>query len=404
VVTINGRDHYLGTYDSPESWEKYHRLVAEYLAVRRELPPPVAAEAPLTITELIARYWRFAKGYYVKGGKPTSETHAIKLALQFLRQLYGATPAAEFTPKGLKAVREAMVTHDITREVKVVDEATGAVTTVRKVVRKGMARKCINKLIGRLRRMFAWAVEEELLDASVHAALLRVKGLKRGKSAARETPRVRPVPDEHVQRILPLLPLTVRAMVEVQRLSGCRPQDVVQMRAADFDTTNRVWEYRPARHKTQHHNDEGNPDLDRIVYIGPLAQAILTPLLPENPEMHIFSPKRSESQRGALRREGRTSPVTPSQSARKPKGRAKAPLHDFYPVGSYRQAIRRACIRAGVPIWVPNQLRHSRLTDIRKRFGLEASRVCGGHREIGVTQIYAQQDRDLARQVMAEVG
>jgi hypothetical protein len=29
VVTVDGRDHYLGKYDSPESWEKYHRLIAE---------------------------------------------------------------------------------------------------------------------------------------------------------------------------------------------------------------------------------------------------------------------------------------------------------------------------------------------------------------------------------------
>jgi len=63
VVTLHGRDHYLGVFDSPESWEKYHRLVAEFLAARREPPPPVAADAPLTVTELIARYWRFAKGY-----------------------------------------------------------------------------------------------------------------------------------------------------------------------------------------------------------------------------------------------------------------------------------------------------------------------------------------------------
>jgi hypothetical protein len=31
VVTIAGKDHYLGEYDSSESWEKYHRLVAESL-------------------------------------------------------------------------------------------------------------------------------------------------------------------------------------------------------------------------------------------------------------------------------------------------------------------------------------------------------------------------------------
>ena len=42
VVTLDGKDHYLGQYDSPESWEKYHRLIADHLANRGQtvLPPP----------------------------------------------------------------------------------------------------------------------------------------------------------------------------------------------------------------------------------------------------------------------------------------------------------------------------------------------------------------------------
>src|SRR5207248_728808 len=114
--------------------------------------------------------------------------------------------------------------------------------------------------------------EEELVPVGVHAALLRVKGLKRGKSAARETPRVRPVPDAHVQKVLAVVPPTVRAMIEVQWLSGCRPQDVVQMRPCDLDTTGPVWEYRPRGHKGEHNNDDGTPDLDRVVYLGQKAQ------------------------------------------------------------------------------------------------------------------------------------
>lgn len=404
VVTINGRDHYLGAYDSPESWEAYHRLVAEHLADRREPPPPIPADAPLTVTELIARYWRFAKTYYVKDDKPTSEVHVIKLALRFVRRLYGATPAREFSPKKLKAVREAMIAHEITRKVKVTDGATGTVTWERRVVRKGLARKCINKLVGRVKRMFAWAVEEELLAVEVHAALVRVKGLKRGKSAARETPRVRPVPDEHVTAVLPLVPPLVRAMIQVQLLCGCRPQDVVQMRPADIDTTEAVWLYRPRRHKTEHHNDDGNPDLDRVIYLGPKSQEVLRPWLPTDPQAYVFAPRRSEELRNAGRKANRKSKMTPSQAARRPTGRAKAPLRSYYPVGSYRQAIRRACRRAGIAVWLPNQLRHSRLTEIRSRYGLEAARVVGGHREVGVTQIYAEQDRELARQVMGEVG
>jgi len=404
VVTIHGRDHYLGEYDSPESREKYHSLVAEFLAARREPPPPVPEDTPLNMTELIARYWRFAKSYYVKNGQATSEISAIKLALGFVRKLYGDLPATEFTPKKLKAVREAMVIHDVTCVVKITDTVTGKEKKVRKVVRHGMARKCVNKLIGRVKRMFAWAVEEELLPVDVHAALLRVKGLKRGKTTARETPRVRPVSLDHVEKVFTLVPKTVAAMIEVQRLTGCRPQDVVQMRPSDLDTSGPVWEYRPKRFKTEHHNEDANPDLDRIIYLGPKAQGILKPLLPANEVDYIFSPRKSESARIAELQANRKSPVTPSQAARIPKGRPKAPLRAYYPVGSYRQAIRRACLRAGIPVWVPNQLRHSRLTEIRSRYGLEASRVVGGHREVGVTQIYAEQDRGLARRVMAEVG
>jgi len=371
---------------------------------RREPPPPLPEDAPLTVTELIARYWKFAKSYYVKDGQPTSETHVIKMALRFVRTLYGNTPATDFSPKKLDAVRQTMITHEITREIKVVDEKTGDVQKVRKLIRTGMARKCINKLIGRVRRMFAWAVEQELLPVEVHAALLRVKGLKRGKSSARETARVRPVAEDHVAVVLPLVPAMVRVLIEVQRLCGCRPQDVVQMRPKDIDMSGLVWEYHPRRYKTEHHNDEGNPDLDRIVYLGPKSQEILRPWLPTDPEEYIFSPRRSEALRNTTRKENRKTKMTPSQAMREPKGRAKAPLRKHYPVGSYRQAIRRACVRAGIAIWLPNQLRHSRLTDIRKQYGLEASRVVGGHREVGVTQLYAEQDHDLARQVMTEVG
>ena len=38
VVRIDGKDSYLGKYNSPESREKYDRLIAEWLANGRHLP------------------------------------------------------------------------------------------------------------------------------------------------------------------------------------------------------------------------------------------------------------------------------------------------------------------------------------------------------------------------------
>ncbi len=87
-----------------------------------------------------------------------------------------------------------MITHDITRIVNVRDPVTGEIRKERKVIQNGLARRCINKLIARVRRMFAWAVEEELVPVAVHDALLRVAGLRRDKSAAREKARIQPCP------------------------------------------------------------------------------------------------------------------------------------------------------------------------------------------------------------------
>jgi integrase len=405
VVTINGKDHYLGIYDSPESWEKYHRLIAEWYSTRNL--PPVSLKAtppPLSIAELVLAYWNFAKTYYVKDGQPTSEQDTIRQALRFVRGLYGSTPAHEFSPKKLKAVRQAMAEHTITRKFKVFNPDTGEVQWREKVLHHGLSRRFINKQVSRIKRMFAWAVEEEQVPVEVHAALLRAKGLKKGKSIAREKPWIKPISATRVEEVLPHVPPAVKAMILVQRLCGGRPQDVVEMRVADIDTGGLVWEYRPRRYKTQHHNAEDYVDRERVVYLGPCAQAILKPFLTGTPEDYLFSPIRSEKARNALRQELRQSPVTPSQACRRPKRRERAPLREHYDVASYRRAIRRACLKIGIPIWHPNQLRHSRLTEIRKRFGLEASRVCGGHREVGVTQHYAEQDKSLAHEVMAEIG
>jgi hypothetical protein len=62
----------------------------------------------------------------------------------------------------LKAVRQAMIDHTITRKVKVTDPETGEVRQEERVLRKGLARRFINKQVGRIKRMFSWAVEEEL--------------------------------------------------------------------------------------------------------------------------------------------------------------------------------------------------------------------------------------------------
>jgi integrase len=414
IVTVpdglGGRhDVLLGPYGSETSRDEYNRVLAEWKANGRRWnqQPGEGSGSDLTVVELTAAYWRHVQSYYVKDGRPTSEQDTIVHALRFVKRLYGTTPANAFGPLALKTVRQAMIDHPITRTVKVKDPATGEAREEVRLLRQGLARRFINKQVGRIKRMFAWAVEEELLPAAVYQALACVKGLKKGKSAAREKARVKPVAEEWIEATLPVLPAVVRTMVEVQRLSGCRPQDVVQMRAIDIDMSAPVWEYRPSRYKTEHHNEDDDPDRERIVFLGPRAQALLKPYLTLNVTDYLFSPKRSEAERSHERREKRKTPLWPSHIAHQATKKAKRPrpaIRDRYDVDSYRRAIRRACLKAGVPVWFPLQLRHTRGTEIRKRYGLEASQAVLGHSEVGVTQVYAESNQDAARRVMLEVG
>jgi integrase len=374
VVTLDGHDCYLGRFGAAESRAEYDRLVAEWLANGRRLPGADDGVPNLTLDELMLAYWRHVEGYYVKEGRPTSEPDTIRQALRFLRADYGPTPARAFGPRALKAVRQAMIEH-------------------------GWSRSYINKQVNRIRRLFAWATENELVPVDVHRSLMTVAGLLQGRSEAREKPPVGPVPDELVERTLPALSPTVATMVRVQRLSGMRPQEVVLMQAAELDRSDPAcWVYTPRRHKSEHH---GRP---RRIFLGPRVQELLRPYLEQVPGGYLFSPRRAEEQRRAERRARRKSPLTPSQLARRPRAEPKRAPGDCYDDGSYRKAIRRACVRLGLAIWFPHQLRHSAASVIRRRYGLEASQAVLGHADLGTTQVYAEADQGRARRVMAEIG
>jgi integrase len=250
VVTLDGRDYYLGVYGSATSRAEYDRRIKEWLAAGRRLARagPAGAASDLTVSELILAYVKFVDGYYVKNGRPTKEAANVRLALRPLRHLYGQTPAAEFGPLALKAVRRAMVEADICRLE-------------------------VNRRTGRIVRAFKWAVENELVPPSVHQALKAVAWLRKGRTEARESPPVKPVPEPFVDAVRPHVPRQVWAMVELQRLTGMRPGEVVTMRTCDLDISGRVWVYTPGSHKTEHH------DKPRTVYLGPRAQEVLRPWL-----------------------------------------------------------------------------------------------------------------------------
>jgi integrase len=413
VVTINGRDLYLGAHGSAESRNAYDRAIAEWLAAGRVNTPaatPVpspsavirgpepAATATVTIgctvDELLLAFLDHARTYYRRAdGTPTSEYDNFRDAVRPLQRLYGPTPAAAFGPLALKAVRQEMV-------------------------KLGWARTYVNKHVGRVKRVFRHATENEMVPPATYQGLQAVAGLRAGRSDARETAPVLPVDEAVVAATLPHLSRQVRAMVELQLLTGMRPGEVTRVRPADLDRTGKLWLYRPSQHKTAHHGHA------RTIYLGPKAQAVVAPfLVGRPPERPLFSPADAVAERRAAAAARRTTPrscgnVAGSNRKRTPR---RVP-GETYSVESYHQAVRNACKRADrlaretagpeaakaggrlVPLWHPNQLRHSAATRLRKEFGLEAAQVILGHKTLLVTQVYAEKNVAAAQRVMADVG
>jgi integrase len=368
VVTIGGRDYYLGTYNSAKSRAEYDRLISEWLANGRQL----AAIQAATVNELMVGYIRHVDSYYVKDGSPTSEAGLIRLSLRVLKNLYGHTIAKDFGPLALKTLRQAYID-------------------------SGLCRSEVNRRTRHVVQFFKWAVENEFIPASVHHGLRAVSSLRKGRTNVRETEPIKPVPDAHVDAILPHVSRQVSAMITLQRLTGMRPGEVTIMRTIDLDRRGSIWEYIPGRHKTEHHNK------DRQIFLGPKAQEILRSWLRPDVEEYLFSPKEAEAERLAGMRLRRKTPVQPFQRDRRKLGRARS-FADFYTVRAYYTAIRRGCLKAGVPPWGANRLRHNAATRLRREFGLDVARVILGHSSPAVTEIYAEVDREKAIAVMERVG
>jgi len=395
VVRIDGVDHYLGPYGSDQSHELYERTIAEWRAKRQSqvngTSHAISSGRPtgnLTVEQVLGLYWRFAKGHYVKDGVPTGELENVKHALRPVRKMYASLPVRDFGPLCLKALQ-------------------------RRMIEDGLCRSVINSRIGKIKRVFRWAVSEQLCSPVVLQGLQAVMGLQRGRTDARESRPVEPVDDDTVAATLPLLSPVVRDMVEIQHLTGCRPGEVCNLRPCDVDRSGPVWVYRPGSHKMQHRGRQ------RSIFIGPRAQKILQPYLLRDADSYCFSPADSQQRRHREMRENRRSKVQPSQRDRS-KSRPQLKPGTRYLKDAYARAIRRACDRAFAPPdsldkderakwrkehrWSPNRLRHAAATTIRQQFGLEAAQVVLGHSRADVTQVYAERDNSLAARIMGQVG
>ena len=345
------------------------------------------------IAGIAKAYQEFAATYYRNAaGQATHQVYRVKWVLEYFVAEYATMEAEEFGPLALKEFRQSLIEKELSRGV-------------------------INEMVATVKRMFKWAVSEQLISAVVYQGLQAVDGLKRGRSLAKEMEPVTAIAPSHVYAVLPYASEVVADMIQVQILTGMRSGELTAMRTCDIETSGRIWHYCV----TDEHNKTAHYGHKRVVSIGPKAQKIVQPYMKRDLTAYMFSPKEAEAQTRAKRSEARKTP--PSYGNGPGTNRKDDPTRrpgERYDTKSYRKAVTYAIKAANrarkteaeelgkepdlVPEWTPHQLRHTALTRARKEFGLEASSTFGGHRNMNVTEIYAEKNMALADRVAARLG
>ena len=328
----HGKTHerYFGEYGTDEAATAYRRFAAEWAAGSYEArPAPPGAGA--TVAGLVGRWLDHCERYYVKDGVQTSEVKYALAAARVLNDLYGDTLAAEFTPGAFRACREVWVG-------------------------RGLSRTTCNSYATRVVRCFRWGAAQSIVPAAVHDALKRVEHLAAGRTSAPDRERRKPVHDRDISVTLahlasrdPARAGHLAAMIQLQRLTGMRPGEVCAIRPGDLDTAGDVWRYEVGRGNKNRHR--GRP---QVYYLGPKAVAVLA--------SHL---------------------------------RATAPGARVFPIapGPYRVAVKEACVRAGVVLWTPHQLRHALATEVAERFRtLEHAAAAIGDTEATAAAVYVHLD------------
>jgi|GEM_PF-338716 len=337
VVFNGGKPIYLGKYELDSTQEAYHRLIAEWKA--NGCKPP-SAPPDITVVELVDRFVSHAKLYYRDSKrKQTTSMDNFRSALRPLLRLYGSTVVVDFGPLALKAVRQDMIN-------------------------TGWSRTYINEQIRRIKQVFDWGVGEELYSASVADGLKYLRGLRKNRSTARESKPVRPAPAHLIDAIKPHVDRRVWAMVQIMRISGPRPDEVVRLRPIDLDMSGDVWVAQLEKHKTEYMADDYT-DSDRTILLGPQVQELIRPFLIDRPlDAYLFSPKEAEAERRAEMHRNRKTPLSCGNKPGSNKSNnPKRPPGDHYRVDTLLKAIQEGSEKAFPP---PPELERRRVPGRRK--------------------------------------
>lgn len=376
-VEFRGKRHYFpGKHGSPESIAEYGEFVRRNVIEEPLVAPPTREErAGLIFADLVNRWLDWAE----TGLRGSREFEIYRRVLLLSTERYGETPLHEFGPLRLLEFQRWLAETEHVREYR---GKGGQVTRER---RYRLTRGTVNHLIGNLRRVFKWGVSRELVAPDQLAGLMSVGGVRQSSAVVADPAPRRPVSWSTIESTLPHLPAAVQSMVLIQWFTGCRPQDVCQLRPCEIDRSVSPWVWSPSSHKNAHRGQS------LTIFLGAKSQSVLLSLIDAaaDPTQFLFRPAGGKRERYQADTYG------------------KAVLYGLAKLAPVRirQPFSRAKFSAaGLEYWTPHQIRHARATEIRAKHGIEASQAALGHASIDATQIYAKRNLDLARQIAQADG
>lgn len=372
---INGKVVYWpGAYGSQESRAAHRMYCAQLLAhgqtAAMAMRPEALAETNknVIVASLVGQFLKYADRYYRdKTGKKTSTDKRHKHAAKTLLDLFPTFLVSQFGPKQMRLFVENMMS-------------------------SGLARRTINYRLTATKQMWKWAAAEGVIPIDDYNRIRDFPSIPVGRFGLPEPKEVLAVPEKTFLATLPFIPAPFNVIAELNRLTGCRPAEILAIRPADLDTTITPWAWRIPQHKSSWRGKQ------KVLYLGPRCRELLTPLLEQTqPGELIFSWEGVRKERAQSRQKKAKEAGRRASRNGKTKG-------DEIHVWNYGAAIGQAAKAAGVEHWTPNQLRHLKATELRREYGLEAAQIALGHTRADVTQIYAERDAARLRELAERTG
>ena len=321
----------------------------------------------ITVNDLCERYLEHQISEH-----PGERQYELESALNRFREHFGHRQASEVEAPDIARWRDAQVNPHADP-------------------RNRPSHRTIKGRLGCVKRMYRWGRERGLVSREAAIDVSSVTSLRAGSPGLSVRAPVGPVDERVFRETIREMASSVAAMLTVMWHTGCRAGELVIARACDIDCSDKVWVYRPQRHKTTYREQE------RMIYLGTKAQEAIQPYL-GMVGLHepIFSPHIAYRERN---------PKADDPCGRRKPGKAWT-THAI--TRSIHYACERVRRRGGewmeFPNWNVHQIRHAWATRVRALHGLEAAQATLGHASLDATQIYAEKSAHLAIEIARKMG